>query len=267
MSQRTTAPPARPRLAKPPVPKAKRRSRPPAQVEERDAGQTLLAAQAADAHGKDRIPGVPRQVSRSAKTTVAVIFALAVVLAVAGGLKAMQAHQDQLADEARATQPAEAVPSQPAAAPSWPAITPTATAAPSVVPTAEPTVTIEAPFAATSSVPGAVGSFPPSAGSPPLPVTGAKPGMGQEQPIDSHDPAGGSLVAQANRAMARGAATKALELARQAVAANPDDADAWLTLGAACQSTGNVAGARDAYRNCVARAHTPNISECRLLLR
>jgi len=89
----------------------------------------------------------------------------------------------------------------------------------------------------------------------------------QETAIDGHDPGTGSLVAQANRALVRGATTHALALARQAVTANPDDADAWLTLGAACQSSGDTAGARDAYRNCVARAHTPNISECRLLLR
>jgi Flp pilus assembly protein TadD len=74
-------------------------------------------------------------------------------------------------------------------------------------------------------------------------------------------------VIQANHALRRGAIERALTLARQAVAANPADADAWLTLGAALQSAGDTNGAREAYSNCLTRARTPNISECRLLLR
>ena len=53
--------------------------------------------------------------------------------------------------------------------------------------------------------------------------------------------------------------------ARQAVANNPGDADAWLTLGAALQASGNGGGARDAYRNCAAQAHSANVGECRML--
>jgi cytochrome c-type biogenesis protein CcmH/NrfG len=56
-----------------------------------------------------------------------------------------------------------------------------------------------------------------------------------------------------------------VSLARQAVAANPADADAWLTLGVAYQASGNGPAAKDAYRSCIAQAKTANVSECRLL--
>jgi Flp pilus assembly protein TadD len=58
---------------------------------------------------------------------------------------------------------------------------------------------------------------------------------------------------------------KAVELARQAVSANPSDADAWLTLGAAYQATGDAASARQAYRSCLEKAKTANVGECRVL--
>jgi len=74
-----------------------------------------------------------------------------------------------------------------------------------------------------------------------------------------------SLVSQANRALAKGATARAVELARQAVAASPSNADAWLTLGAAYQTSGNSGAAKDAYRSCVAQAHSANVSECRVL--
>jgi CheY-like chemotaxis protein len=257
MSERTTAPPTRPRLAKPPVPKGKKSGAVRAEHDDHDA---VAAAQAADATYSDRVPGMPRQVSRSAKTTVAVVVALAVVLVVAGGLRAMQAHQDQLADEARA-RPADTATVEAPTPPKWPAVTPTASVPveSTPMPTAPP-VTTDFP-ASSALVPGMPS---PSLSLAPAPLATGPRG---ETAIEGHDPSGLSLVSQADRALVRGATARALVLARQAVTANPDDADAWLTLGAACQSSGDVAGARDAYRNCVARAHTANISECRLLLR
>ncbi len=256
-SERTTTPPTRPRLAKPPVPKGKKSGAVRAEHDDHDG---LAASQAADAMHDDRVPGVPRQVSRSAKTTVAVVVALAVVLVVAGGLRAMQAHQDQLADEAR-SRPAETATVEAPTPPRWPAVTPTAS-----VPVGS-TAALTAPPATTdlpaSSSPAPRVPSPSSLIAPGAVATGPR----GETAILGRDPSGLSLVSQADRALVRGATARALVLARQAVTANPDDADAWLTLGAACQSSGDVAGARDAYRNCVARAHTANISECRLLLR
>jgi Flp pilus assembly protein TadD len=74
-----------------------------------------------------------------------------------------------------------------------------------------------------------------------------------------------SLVAQASRALAAGATARAVELARQATAAAPADANAWLTLGAAYSASGNASAARDAYRSCIVHARTPNVSECRMM--
>jgi cytochrome c-type biogenesis protein CcmH/NrfG len=76
---------------------------------------------------------------------------------------------------------------------------------------------------------------------------------------------GGSPLSQASRALAKGDTPRAIALARQAVAGNPSNADAWLTLGAAYQASGNGAAAHDAYRSCVAQAHSANVNECRML--
>jgi Tfp pilus assembly protein PilF len=76
---------------------------------------------------------------------------------------------------------------------------------------------------------------------------------------------GSSLVAQASRALSRGDVALAQDLGRQAVAANPANADAWLTLGAAYQAGGNPNAAHVAYRSCIAQARTANVSECRVL--
>ena len=68
------------------------------------------------------------------------------------------------------------------------------------------------------------------------------------------------------RVPVEGAVSRAVSLARQATQANPADADAWLRLGAAYESSGDTANARRAYAHCVAVARGPNVSECRLLL-
>jgi hypothetical protein len=267
-----TKPPAR----KPPVPRST--AKPPTVPT-----RVVRADDEDDAHAPrepredGRIPGVPRKVSLQAKRTVAAVVAGAALLVVAGGLRAMQNHQQRLAEEAR-TRPVEtgaSVTSAPASpGPTPPAIpsatTPEPVAAP---PSAEP------PPAASSSPAPAIDPAPSTGGTMEVhvaepaasPVSASPPQASPrpvaELPLEGHDTAGGSLVSQANHALAKGATTRAISLARQAVAANPDDADAWLTLGAACQANGDAAGARDAYRNCVGRAHTANVSECRLLAR
>jgi Flp pilus assembly protein TadD len=86
----------------------------------------------------------------------------------------------------------------------------------------------------------------------------------REIPIDV-GPATGGPLSQASRALAAGNTAKAVSLAQQAVASNPGDADAWLTLGAAYQASGNGAAARDAYKSCVAQAHSAAVSHCRVM--
>jgi cytochrome c-type biogenesis protein CcmH/NrfG len=78
-------------------------------------------------------------------------------------------------------------------------------------------------------------------------------------------PAHGNPLSQASRALAKGDTAKAVELARQAVASNPGNADAWLTLGAAYQASGNASAAHQAYKSCVAQARSANVNECRNL--
>lgn len=63
-----------------------------------------------------------------------------------------------------------------------------------------------------------------------------------------------------------GASTRALELAVRATQADPGNAEAWLTLGAAYQALGNKGLAAGAYRSCAKRAAAhPRVAECRAL--
>jgi Flp pilus assembly protein TadD len=65
--------------------------------------------------------------------------------------------------------------------------------------------------------------------------------------------------------MMKGDLATAQDLGRQAVASNPANAQAWLTLGAAYQAAGNSAAAHSAYLSCVAQAHSLGVSECGVL--
>jgi CheY-like chemotaxis protein len=104
----------------------------------------------------------------------------------------------------------------------------------------------------------------PAAPASPLPAGGAMPIVVRETPLDT-GPAPPGGLSQASRALTKGDTTRAIELARQAVSSNPSNADAWLTLGAAYQASGNASAARDAYKNCAAQARSANVNECRML--
>src|SRR5580704_10313778 len=99
-----------------------------------------------------------------------------------------------------------------------------------------------------------VGAAPPPLAPPGPPVS--------ETSLETGGATGGSLISQADRALRKGDTAKAVSLARQAVPAN---ADAWLTLGAAYQASGNGGAARDAYKSCVKQAHFANVTECHAL--
>jgi hypothetical protein len=75
----------------------------------------------------------------------------------------------------------------------------------------------------------------------------------------------GSLVQQAQRALERGQAARAIDLARRATQASPGNADAWLTLGAAYDAAGQSGAAKAAYRACVQNGRGPSVNECRAL--
>lgn len=248
--------------AKPPLPVARA-----VRDEDDDASEHLASAEAPDREGADgRIPGVPRHVSGAAKRTVATVVAVAAILVVAGGLRAMQVRQQREAEDAR-NRPVDTAASEPTS-PASPGVTPTgssagmswtvpaASAAAGLNPSSDPNVVATAGNGSTTDLDArAIDSLP-------LPT-----GPVRETSIAGPDRPGASVISQANHALARGETTRALTLAHQAVAANPADADAWLVLGAACTASGDSSGAREAYTRCMTQAHTANISECRLLAR
>ena len=244
-------------------------SRPPAPSPARVAPSTPVPVQGPDTDAA--IPGIPRPISPQAKVIVAGVLGVAVLVAVAAAwssVRSREARQEEDAREAAATAAAAngiaarrpAVPAPPPIAPSIAASAARPWSAPSfVTPAPAPTRTAASPA-------------PPSAPSPATPRTSSPApsptARGGETALDV--PAGapsGSLVKQASQALASGSMGRAVELARQAVAANPGDADAWLTLGAAYQASGQSGAAQNAYRSCLAQAHGPNVSDCRVLAR
>jgi Flp pilus assembly protein TadD len=114
-------------------------------------------------------------------------------------------------------------------------VTPTATATPAATPAARATA---------AAVPVAAG---------------AKAG---------NDAAGSKLshTQQAQRLLEKGRSFAAIEAAKKATAADPTDAEAWLTLGAAYELSGNKGYARAAYKSCVTQGKGPRVSECQALL-
>ncbi|MDP8999812.1 MAG: response regulator [Myxococcota bacterium] len=242
------------------------------------------AVLAASDDDDDRAAGVPR--ARRGRVFLGAMLVAALAVAVTSGLREMRARQQREADQVRAQAAAEAATVSDLARTLAPApieSAPTTSAAPTASASAEVAEAI-APASASASVssvtpedgaPGAKldllprptrqnGAFPfptPHSGAFPSPAPRAPYPVEPRQP--SEDPA--SLVALASKELANGAAKRAVDLARRATAANPADANAWLTLGAAYAASGNQTAARDAYRSCVAQAHSANLSECRML--
>jgi len=217
-------------------------------------------AQGHHAEHDDGVAGVPRRINPRTKAIVGALLGLAALIGVVGGLRAVQAQKDRVAELAR---PRETVATAPS--PTVPAGFPlpqaaTATAAPAEQPVrAQPAAPLSFEPGPPIAIGGSQGATPPAGGS-------RVGGVAEEKPLDlGPESAGSSLVMRANYALRTGAKGRALELARQAVQSNPSDADGWLMLGAAYQAAGDKAAARDAYRNCVAQAHTVNVGDCRVL--
>jgi hypothetical protein len=73
------------------------------------------------------------------------------------------------------------------------------------------------------------------------------------------------LVRDAQSALLKGDTNKAMELAQKAVSKEPGDADGWLTLAAARKASGDLSGAAEAYKGCIAKAQTVGVMHCRVL--
>ena len=260
------------------------------------------AAAAREELDDERIAGLPRKVSPQAKRIVVIVVALAVILSVVGGLQALRARQDRQIEAmnqravaktaktadippppavtATATETASAAAVPAASASTEPvasasaapvetaaaaAPAPNVTAAPAPTETATATAAAVAPATA-APVATAVPAATHAPGIPAVTAAAAPTAAPHETPVDTGlVPGGGSALSQASKALAKGDTTRAVTLARQAVSGNPSNADAWLTLGAALQASGNGGAARDAYKSCVAQAHTANVNECRML--
>jgi hypothetical protein len=129
-------------------------------------------------------------------------------------------------------------------------------AAPSPPPPAAPRVTTRQPDVATPPAPRPAPAPPPVAqpAPQPTPAPDAKPAAGT-----------GNATRDAQRALDRGDTARAVELARQATSADPTNAEAWLTLGAAYEASGRASLARSAYQSCATRGKGERVGECRAL--
>jgi DNA-binding response OmpR family regulator len=201
--------------------------------------------------------GVPRAMGRTIRRVGLVAAAACTVAVVAAGLASMRSRQVREAELARSsvTNPTPVLASQPVApiVESDTVGAPLTTGSPEAPPLAEtstPPQSTEVATDTTSLAPT------PSARDP------------RETALDVHTElhAKSALVRDAHRALLKGDTARALTLAQQAVAANPFDADGWLTLAAARRAAGDAAGAHDAYRKCIASARTFGVMSCRALV-
>jgi len=216
--------------------------------------------------------GVPRTISPAARYVVGGSVLVASTILIVGLLSSSHARQVREAEEAHNA----------AAAFAAVALSSAAARIPSAAPAAPPEVSAVAPEAVAPvakeperAAEGAavVGARGPAVASPAVNAAIGAPRVqappverGESALVAKFEEAGQSAtVLEAERALARGATAHAVELAQKAVAENPSDADAWLTLGAAREASGDSNSARLAYRSCVAQAHTMGLTHCRVL--
>jgi DNA-binding response OmpR family regulator len=219
--------------------------------------------------------GVPRGIGTNAKRAGVVVAIAAIAVSVIA-LRSVRARQLREADEARSRNaavvaamptgrsvasppPAAAVP--PSSAPAEPGPAPSANA--------QNALADKNPPQATATPVAPAGQLPEvAAGTPAMPVAAAAPpGMARESAIevryDLHSQS--PFVRDAQRALLKGDTSRAMEFAQKAVTKDPSDADGWLTLAASRKASGDLAGAADAYRGCIAQAHTVGVMNCRVL--
>jgi hypothetical protein len=226
-----------------------------------------------------QVDGVPRRIHPRSKRIVGAALAAAAFICIAGGARALSVRQQraaesatwhagtgEVADHAASRQGAnvEGVP--------LPSVPPTGTPAGS----GEPAAAIAAPLGASDDRNANVAAEAPNGadGVKPLapPVVAATPGSiapaGESVlPLSGTPQLRGrsALVVDAEKALLGGSIDRAVELATKATVETPEDADAWLTLGAAHRAAHDPAAAREDYRNCVAHAVTFGTMDCRVL--
>jgi hypothetical protein len=230
----------------------------------------------------DRVAGMPRVMRPVTRWTLLGAASVTAFILVMSAFKiARQPHESEDSTSKQTAEPSlsrqEGTASAAATSPLAARPDPTVSAARGAPTTASSAASVTPVSSSAPAQPAPVVREPPSAPSPaaaPQVVSQPRAAVAraapppQETPVvpeRAAEPGGGALLAQASRALRDGSLVRAVELAREAVNASPGNADAWLTLGAAYQATGNTAAARDAYRSCVEKARTANVGECRVL--
>lgn len=152
-----------------------------------------------------------------------------------------------------------------------------ATARPSAIPPASGSAT--APPASVSvatsasapvaAVDASVEAGPAPAGSvlelPDAPVGSRVPVVPRRDPVPVGSAGAEGMTGRAQKMLELGAAGRAIDMAAQATRADPGNAEAWLTLGAAYQAAGYPKRAQEAYQSCIQRAQGPRVAECKAL--
>jgi DNA-binding response OmpR family regulator len=214
--------------------------------------------------------GVPGARSRTARRVSLLAAAAAAVLLVGIGMRSIHSRQLQEAERARAQLPtisggvtgAAAAMAAPGAALAMATPIP---GAPATDDTSATSAATESP-AATDAVAGASPD-----GLPGVAAAGTASSAPAVDPretaldVKTAMHARSALVRDAQQALLKGDTGKAKVLAQQAALTSPYDAEGWLTLAAARKASGDLAGARDAYAQCVAKAHTFGVMSCRAL--
>jgi DNA-binding response OmpR family regulator len=145
-------------------------------------------------------------------------------------------------------------------------ITPTASSAPPVSSAPPATATIATVGEPPSAPPAPAPTHHHTHGAPPPSAPDPAPRQAP-QPSDSKPVAStGNTTRDAQKALDRGDMAHAIDFARQATSADPSNAEAWLTLGAAYEASGHPASARGAYKSCVSQGKGERVAECRALL-
>jgi cytochrome c-type biogenesis protein CcmH/NrfG len=152
-------------------------------------------------------------------------------------------------DVAVATKPAEVA----AAAAEANAANPWVLAAVSEVPVASSAPTIQPWEVAVASVSAAAPSKAPPASAP------------EESQSDAVQ--AGKNKKEAQAALERGQAADSIDAGERSVALDPSDGEAWLILGAAYQSKGDIKAARRCFRSCIELGKRGDRSECLAMLR
>jgi CheY-like chemotaxis protein len=247
-------------------------------------------AAAAAEEDEPQVAGVPRRINPRSKRIVAVSVAAAAFICIAGGARALSLSHQRAAETAAWHAGSGVAAGHAASVESVPP--PSAPSAPSMgIPagSVEPAAAIAVPPAPSDdpNANAALAAAEPPNGADALKPLAAPPGAAAPSPGSpgpanpgSIVPAGESvlpfsgpprtrgrsaLVADAEQALLKGAVDRAVELATKATTETPEDADAWLALGAAHRAAHEMAAARQDYRNCVAHAVTPGITDCRVL--